>query len=204
MLRKRGIDTTNLMLARSTESAYRILENVDFPTIIRTPEKKTGVIVNSRTEAKSIMDALAALKQPIMVEDVIKNMVSVYVAEPDVLAACKKKTAEKDIIFARGTKKKQKIPVEVEHLAMETAKAINTQVVRVDIAMDKEPKVVNVDLDADLISPSKATGVDMPKKIMEAIANNYKNHMQKPMLMKFFEDARSVVKDVLKTKNMIM
>ena len=204
VLRKRGIDTTNLMLARSTESAYRILENVDFPTIIRTPEKKTGVIVNSRTEAKSIMDALAALKQPIMVEDVIKNMVSVYVAEPDVLAACKKKTAEKDIIFARGTKKKQKIPVEVEHLAMETAKAINTQVVRVDIAMDKEPKVVNVDLDADLISPSKATGVDMPKKIMEAIANNYKNHMQKPMLMKFFEDARSVVKDVLKTKNMIM
>lgn len=204
VLRKMGLETINLMLARSTESAYRIIEDNDFPLIIRTPEKKTGVVVKSITEAKSIIDALAALKQPIMVEDVIKNMVSLYVAEPEFLAAVKKKTAERDIVFAAGKIKKQRVSVELEHFALEAAKAINAQIIRVDISMEKTPRIVNIDLNPNLIDPSKVTGVNLPKEIVSTLSSNYKAHMQKPVLMKFFEDARSVVKDVLRTKNMLI
>lgn len=204
VLRKMGIETINLMLARSTESAYRIIEEADFPIIIRTPEKKTGVVVKNHTEAKSIIDALAALKQPIMVEDVIKSMVSLYVAEPEFLAAVKKKTEERDIVFASGNIKKQKVSVELEHFALEAARAVSANIIRVDIAMDKTPRVVNIDLNPNLIEPSRVTGINLPKEISNALANSYKNHMQKPVLMKFFEDARSVVKDVLKTKHMMI
>ena len=101
VLRKRGINTIDLHLTRSTEAALRIAEQSEFPLIIRTPEKKIGVIVKNKTEAKSIIDALASLGQPIIIENTIKDIVSVYVAEPDVIASVKKKTKEK---FSKITK----------------------------------------------------------------------------------------------------
>ena len=50
---------------------------------------------------------------------------------------------------------------------------------------------------------SKITGVNLPEKVINSIHENYKAHLEKPMLMKFFEDAKSVVKDVLKTKQLL-
>ena len=47
---------------------------------------------------------------------------------------------------------------------------------------------------------SKATGVNIPARIIESIYDNYTSYKEKPMLLKFFEDAKSVMRDVLKTK----
>lgn len=203
VLRKRGISTLNLHLTRSSKAAYRIIEEGKYPLVIRAPEKKTGVVVKNRTEAKSIIDALGSLDQPIMIEDVVKDMVSIYVAEPDVIASVKKKTKEKDIVFAPGKLKNQKISLETRQLALDAARAVDAGVARVDISLNENPRVVNVQLDPDLIAPSKATGINIPEKIIASIYENYKAHKQKPTLMKFFEDAKSVVKDVLRTKQLI-
>lgn len=200
VLRKRGIPTLNLYLARSVTAATRILDSVDFPVVIRVPTQKTGVTVKSITEAKSIIEALGSLKQPVLIEDLIKGMVSVYVAKPDVVAAVKKVTKEQDVIFASGSLKSQKLDVEVKHLAMEAAEAIDTQITRVDISTNKEPRVVNIELNPGLMEPSKVTGVNIPEKIMESMHRNYEAHLDKPVLMRFFDDAKSVVRDVLRKK----
>lgn len=203
VLRKRDINTLDIHLARSTKAAQAILEESEFPIVIRVPGKETGVVANAQTEAKSVIDALGSLKQPVLIEELVKDMVSCYVADPDVLASVKKKTKEKDLVFSKGDLKNQKINIETRHLALETAKAIDTQIVRVDISLNGDPKVVNVNLNPDLIRPSKVTGVDLPKETIHRIYENYRKHREKPMLMKFFEDAKSVVKDVLKDKNML-
>lgn len=203
VLRKRGISTLNLHLTRSSKAAYRIIEQVKYPLVIRVPEKKTGVVVKNETEAKSIIDALGSLDQPIMIEDVVKDMVSVYIAKPDVIASVKKKTKEKDIVFAHGELKNQKVSLDIQHLALDAAKAVEADVARIDISLNGNPRVVNIQLDPDLIAPSKATGINLPMKIIDSIYENYKAYRQKPTLMKFFEDAKSVVKDVLKTKQLI-
>ncbi|GEM_PF-967920 len=203
VLRKRGISTINLHSARSQKAASRIIEEVKFPIVIRTPEKKTGVIVKNKTEAKSIIDALASLKQPILLEDLVNSMVSVFVAEPDIIASVKKKTKEKDVVFAKGELKTQKINIETQQLAMDAVKSIDAQIARVDISLNGEPKVVNIDLNPGLTEASKAAGVNLPQKIIQSIYENYKNYKEKPLLMKFFEDAKSVVKDVLKAKQML-
>lgn len=203
VLRKRGVETTTLRLAKSKKAADRLIDKKNYPLIIRVPEKKTGVIVESLSEAKSIIDALASLNQSILIEEVVKDMVSVYVAAPDVIACVKKKTKEKDIIFSKGEYKKTKVGIEIEHLALEAASAVEAQVARVDISLDNEPKVVNITLDPDLVTPSKVTGINIPEKVIDSIYNNFETHLKKPLLMKFFEDARSVMKDVLKTKQLI-
>jgi glutathione synthase/RimK-type ligase-like ATP-grasp enzyme len=204
VLRKRGIPTANLSLSRTTEPAYRIIEQNNLPVIIRTPEKTTGVVVQKKNEAKTSIDALASLKQAILIEDVIKDLVSVYVSEPEVLATVKKSTKEKDILFAKGALKSYKANIEIQQLALDAAKAVEAQVARVDISLGKEPRVVNINLNPDLMVASKVTGTDIPRMVMEAVRDNYNKHKERPMLMRFFEDAQSVMKEVLKSKQLIL
>lgn len=203
ILRKRKIDTINLRLTYKTESAIRILEESNFPVVIRTPEKKTGVVVENTSEAKTLIDAFVALNQPILIEDVIKDMVSIYVAEPYVLCAVKKKTKERDIVFGKGKLKKFKLGLEIKQLALDAARAIDTQIARVDLTLSDSPKVVNIELNPELITPSDITGENLPKRFIESVHINYKKHLEKPVLVKFFEDAKSVVKDVLKGKQLL-
>jgi len=203
VLRKRGVPTLNLHLTRSINAANRIIENSKFPLVIRSLDKKTGVTVKNKAEAKSVIDALTSLKQPILLEELVKNMISVYVAEPNVIAVVKKKTKEMDVLFAKGDYKKYGLKAEEKQLALDAAKAIDAQVARIDISLNSKPKVINIELNPNLILPSKVMGVNIPQLMIESIYQNYMAHKQRPMLVKFFEDAKSVIKDVLKTKNLL-
>lgn len=203
VLRKRGVNTLDIELAKSSKAAHGILEREKFPIIIRIPGKETGVVANTLSEAKSVIDALGSLKQSIIIEEFVKDVVSCYVAEPNLIASVKKKTKEKDIIFSKGEYKNHKPDVETKHIALEASKAIDTQLARVDISINSEPKVVNINLSPNLIIPSHATGVNLPEEIIRQVYENYKRHKEKPMLMKFFEDAKSVVKDVFKDKQLL-
>ncbi len=203
ILRKRNVNTLDLYLARSARAAFGILDEEEFPRVIRVPGEKTGVTVKSSVEAKSVIDALGSLNQPILIEELVKDMVSLYVAEPEVIACVEKKTKEKDVIFARGNLKKKKPSSEVRELALEAARAKDAKVARIDISLNKAPKVVNVELNPGLIAPGKATGVNIPEKVINHIHQSYRVHEEKPLLMKFFDDAKSVVRDVLKGKQML-
>lgn len=203
ILRKRNVPTLGLYLARSAKAACAILEKEKFPRVIRVPGKKTGVTVNSLVEAKSVIDALGSLRQPILIEDLVKDMVSLYVAEPEVVACVEKKTREKDVIFAEGELKGKKPSAEVRELALEAARAIDAKVARIDISLNKTPRIVNVELNPNLTAPGKATKIDIPEKVINCIHQSYKIHQEKPLLMRFFDDAKSVVRDVLKGKQML-
>ncbi|MBU0898668.1 MAG: hypothetical protein KKB03_04165 [Nanoarchaeota archaeon] len=203
VLRKRHIPTTNLYSARSTKAAHRLIEESKFPIIIRSLQKKPGIIVNNSAEAKNIIETLNILGQPVSIEEPIKNMISVYVAEPDVIAAVKKKTKEKDIIFSKGILKKHNPNIEEKHLAIEAARAVDAHIARVDISTNGEPKVVDINLNFDMIKPSEVTGINIPERIVNSVYENYKNHKDNPMLFKFFDDAKSVMKDALKAKQLL-
>ncbi len=160
-------------------------------------------MVNNKTEAKSITGALASLNRPILIEDLVDNLISVYVARNEVIGSVKKKTKEKDIVFSKGEFKSQKINLETKQLALDAVTAIDAQVARVDLTITKEPHVVDIDLNPGLIYPSTVLATNLPEKLMEAVHIGYESHKQKPLLMKFFEDAKSVVKDVLGTKQLL-
>ncbi len=200
VLRKRQVETLNLHLVRSVNAAERIIDALDFPFIIRVPTQKTGVTVKGRTEAKSIIEALGSLKHPVLIEDVVKDVVSAYVAKPDVVAAVKKTSHDQDMVFGGGSYKEQKLGVEARQLALEAADATGAQVVRVDMTMKDGPKVVNMEMNPNLITPSRVCKANVPRMVMESVYDNYRHHQDKPLLMKFFDDAKSVVRNVLKDR----
>lgn len=200
VLRKKGISTPDLHMARSAKAAHNILECIDFPVIVRPMDKKTGVYVKNKSEAKGVIDALGSLHQVILIEQPISNIISVFVSGQEILASVKRATSEKDLVFAKGKIRSQKIGLETRQLALDAASAVGAQICRVDIsAMKKEPAVVNINLNPELMIPSKVTKVNLPEKIMDTVFEGYKQHEEKPMLMRFFEDAKTVVKDVLKS-----
>jgi len=201
VLRKQGIDTINLRLTRSIEPAYRMIEEDLFPVIIRSPQKETGVVVKNKLEARTTIDTLAAIKQPIIIEDAVKDVASLYVAGDEVAAAVTKKTEGKDVVFSPGKLRKHKPNIETEHIALETAKVLESSLVRVDISLDKKPRVVNVSLDPDIIAPSKATKVNLAERFARTVYEKHKEYEQRPVLMKFFGDAKSVLKDVFRSRH---
>jgi glutathione synthase/RimK-type ligase-like ATP-grasp enzyme len=202
VLRKRGIPTINLNIARSVKAALRIVEQGSYPLILRIPDKATGVVVKNKLEAKSIIDALAHLDQYIVIEEVTKDIVSSYVAFPEVVASVKKKTKSTDVLFGPGELRNHRMGMEAEQLALDVASTMDTQIARVDISLNGSPRVINVELCPGLIDPSKVAGINIPKKIIELLKQNYTSYTEKPMLLKFFEDAKSVMRDVLKSKQL--
>lgn len=203
VLRKRKIPTINLELSSSSAAAVKILKDQKFPTIIRVPDKTTGVIAESFSEAKSVVETLGSLKQPVLIEDPVKDMVSVYVSGDEILCSLKKNTKEKDVVFGKGDWKKTSVNRDVEILALDTISALDSRLGRIDITLNGSPKVVNVDLNPNLTLPSKLSGKDLPHMVVNFIFEDFKRHREKPMLVKFFDDAKSVVKDVLKSKTLI-
>jgi glutathione synthase/RimK-type ligase-like ATP-grasp enzyme len=60
VLRKRSIPTINLQMTKGPKAAARMLDETEFPLVIRIPDKKTGVVVKNVTEAKGVVDALGS------------------------------------------------------------------------------------------------------------------------------------------------
>jgi glutathione synthase/RimK-type ligase-like ATP-grasp enzyme len=202
VMRKRGVETLRLEMARSPAAAARVLNNVVFPVVIRLPGKKTGIPVASRTEAKSVTDALGSLDQTILIEEPVKEMVSVYVAHPQAIAAVRKKTKEKDAVFSEGALKKFRMEREICQLALDAAAALSAMTAKIDIAlMEDRPVVANVELDPELLAASRVSGVNIPRRIVESVYESCREHADRPLLLKFFDDAQSVVREVMKNRH---
>jgi glutathione synthase/RimK-type ligase-like ATP-grasp enzyme len=200
MLRKKQIPTIGIHLSRSSKVASNILKETSFPVIIRTPNKKTGMVARNFSEAKSIMDAIESLKEPIIIEDVIRDFVSVYVSYPDVVAAFRKIAKEGDLMLSKGVIEKCDISTEIEKLILDALDVIEASVARVDITTDPEPRIVNIELNPSIKKATDVSGINIAKRIMENVYKNYQEHSikQKPIVMEFIEDAKSVVKDLTK------
>ena len=101
-----------------------------------------------------------------------------------------------------GEYKQARISRQLENLALEAASAVEADVARIDISPEG-PRVVNIELNPNLTIPSKASGVNIPERMMASIYDNFEAHMKKPLFVKLVEDARSAVKDMLRTKHFI-
>jgi len=205
VLRKRNIPTIDINLARSSKAIQFILENANYPLLLRVPGNDIGVVVETQKEAKSIVETIESLKSPVIVEEIIKDLVSLYVVGNEVVVAVRKKSEEKDLVFGKGKIKKEgNIDAEVKYIATDTANAIDTQIARIDITTIPQPRVVNIELNPALIDVSKVCKVDIAKRIIDTIYTGYLKNKEKPLLVKFFEDAKSVVKEVLKNSKILI
>lgn len=170
-LKKNNVPTPGTYLALTTSSAKALLEEVNYPLIMKIPSGTHGkgvMFADTKSSAKTILDTLEVFKQPFLIQEYIetgKNKaedIRVIVAGNKVLAAMKRKSSKEELranIHMGGSGEKVNLSYEQEQIAIKAAKATGADLCGVDLlSSGKKTYVLEVNLSPGMKGITKATG----------------------------------------------
>lgn len=180
----------------STASAVRnVLRQITYPVVIKLPEGTHGkgvVIADSAESAKSMMDVLALLKQPFLVQEYIETDgqdIRAIVVGDKVVAAMKRKAKngeKRANIHAGGVGEQILLDPKSENCAIAAAKVCGCDICAVDILpSSKGPLVLEINLSPGLQGITEVTGINVAKKIAKFLyekAKTIRTHKEKEVL----------------------
>ena len=176
-LQKYGINIPKTYLASTINVAKKILDDVEFPIIIKIPGGTQGkgvMSADSIASAKTILDVLEVFKQPYIIQEYIETGVEdirAIVVGDKVVACMKRKGMVGEVranIHQGGKGSGHRITIEENELAIRTAKAIKADIVGVDILESfRGPMVIEANLSPGLRGIMNATKNNIAKDIAE-------------------------------------
>ncbi len=185
-LQKYKIPMPTTYLTATTEGAKKLIENVHYPIIIKTPGGTHGkgvMFADSQSSAKSVLDALEVFNQPYIIQEYIETNatdIRLIVAGDRVIAAMKRKATKEELranIHAGGEGTAYVPDYDTEQIAIKAAKAIGANICAVDILEAKEPLVIEVNLSPGLQGITKATKKNVAQMIARALAEQTKEFL---------------------------
>lgn len=164
-------------LAATAESGKKTLKKIQFPVIMKVPAGTHGkgvMFADSQESAKSIIDALALLKQPFLIQEFIETDgkdFRVIVVGDKAVAAMRRVAAKGETrsnIHAGGHGEKVTLDEKTKQVAVLAAQATKCDICAVDILPSvKGPLVIEVNLSPGLQGITKTTGINVAKQIAE-------------------------------------
>ncbi len=152
-----------------------LLKKVNFPIVMKFPEGTQGkgvMFADSISSASSLLDALGALNQPFIIQEYVETGgtdVRALVVGDKVVASMRRKaqTEEKRAnIHAGGTGEPVILSPESNKLALNTAKALGTEICGVDILEGPlGPVVIEANISPGLQGLSEVSTIDIPDQI---------------------------------------
>lgn len=177
VLQDAGIAMPKTYLASSVQASQALLEKVHYPIILKLLQGTQGkgvLFADSHAAASSILDTLASLNQPFIIQEYIDTGgidTRVIVAGDKVLGAMvrrAKPNEERANIHSGGKGEATKVSDKVKRLAIKTAKALKMDVGAVDILEGpKGPVVIEANLSPGLQGITEATGDNVAARIAE-------------------------------------
>lgn len=172
-----SIPRTFLTIKRKT--AEDVLEEMKYPIVMKLLYGSLGkgvMFADSKHSALSMMDTLERFKEPIFIEEYIKNPgedIRAYVVGDEVIASMKRK-ARKDEKRANigigGSGEKFDLPYDYENIAVSVARGLKMDICGVDlIEGPKGPVVIEVNVNAQFKELERVTRKNIAKKIMNYI-----------------------------------
>ncbi|HLC50050.1 MAG TPA: RimK family alpha-L-glutamate ligase [Candidatus Nanoarchaeia archaeon] len=162
-------------LASSTRAAKKILNEMNYPVVLKFPHGTQGkgvMFAESYAAASSMLDALIVLKQPFLIQEYIETGgvdVRAIVVGNEVVASMKRKAIRGEMranIHAGGVGEAINLDQRTKRIAIDTAASIGADICAVDILESaKGPLVIEANLSPGLQGITKATGVDVADKI---------------------------------------
>ncbi len=181
-LQQKGIKVPTTYLAATTKAAKKLLEDVHYPIIMKVLSGTQGkgvMSADSLSSAKSMLDTLESLKQPVILQEYIETEatdIRAIVAGNRVIACMKRKGRGGDIranIHQGGMGIKYELDYNAENAAIKAAKAVGADVCAVDLLEGvKGALVLEVNLSPGLKGIMEATKQNVPKKIAEFLYRN--------------------------------
>jgi len=183
-LQKNGIAIPRTHFAATTKIAKKILDEVEFPVIMKVSEGTHGrgvMIAESKKSAYTILDLLEDFDKPYLIQEFVKTKntsdIRVVVFKEKVLAAYKRVAQEGEIranVHSGGTRQVHELTKEEERLAIESAKAIGADLCGVDILNAEKPSVIEINLSPGVSNLKEVCEENVPMLIAKELYENTK------------------------------
>ncbi len=153
VLQNAGIPVPTTYFAATTEQAKQILEEVNYPIILKIPEGTHGkgvMFADSLPSAKSMLDALEVFKQPYIIQEYIETGatdVRAFVVNGEVVASMRRRGVENELrsnIHVGGVGEKYELSFDAKQIAIKAAKAIKADICGVDLLEGARTVVIEV------------------------------------------------------------
>ncbi|MBI4016188.1 MAG: RimK family alpha-L-glutamate ligase [Candidatus Aenigmarchaeota archaeon] len=159
----------------TAEAAKKILKKAPYPVVMKVPSGTHGkgvMLAESYESASSMVDALALLRQPFLIQEYVETGgtdIRAFVLGDSVVAAMKRVALpdeKRANLHAGGAGRRTELDDRTEHIAVQAAKAVGAEICGVDILQGpKGPVVIEVNLSPGIQGISKATGINVGEKI---------------------------------------
>lgn len=196
-------------VATTAKSAKTLLKKMTCPIIIKMPAGTHGkgvMVADSHESAASMIDALAMLKQPFLLQEFVDTGgrdTRAFVVGDKVVAAMKRtavKGETRSNIHAGGAGKATILDRKTQKVAIEAAKAMGIEICGIDILESvRGPLVLEVNLSPGLQGITKATHMDIADKIAKYLFEETKKRKE----AKTEEKGKRVVKEFLPAQEII-
>ncbi len=201
-LQEKNIPMPVTYLASTAATAKKVLEKINYPIVMKFPEGTQGrgvMFADSFASASSVLDALTALKQPLIIQEYIETGetdIRAIVVDEKVVASMKRKAIygeKRANIHAGGEGEACILDENTKKIAIQTAKAVGADICAVDLLESvKGPLVIEINLAPGLQGITKATKIDVAEKIAKFLFDKTKE--MKGVSKK--EEATKILKEV--------
>ncbi|MEM3154982.1 MAG: RimK family alpha-L-glutamate ligase [Candidatus Woesearchaeota archaeon] len=172
-------------LASTADAGKKIIKKTTFPVVMKLPAGTHGkgvMLADSMESASSMIDALALLKQPFLIQEYIETGGRDYrvIVVGDKVAAAMRRVAAKGEkranIHSGGHGEKVDLDAKTANIAIAAARATGCDICAVDILPSpKGPLVLEVNLSPGLQGITKVTKIDVASIIAEFLYKQTKS-----------------------------
>jgi len=183
-LQEHDIPQPTTYLAATADAGKKILKRVSFPIVMKLPTGTHGkgvVFADSPESASSMIDVLALLKQPFLMQEYIETEGRDYrcmVVGDKVVAAMKRISSRREKranIHAGGVGEKMLPDMRTQKVAVAAAKACGIEICAVDMLPSaKGPLVLEVNTSPGLQGITKVTKINIAEIIAEYLFKKVK------------------------------
>jgi len=179
MLNEDLVSIPKTFLTIKRKAAEDILDEIDYPIVMKLLYGSLGkgvMFADSKNSAISLMDTLERFKEPIFIEEFVKNPgedIRAYVIGEEVFASMKRK-AKKDEKRANigigGEGIEFDIPDKYASLAIRSVRALNMEICGIDLVEGpKDPVVIEANVNAQFKELESVTKKNVARKIVEYV-----------------------------------
>jgi len=183
-MQKVGVPMPQTYVTSSIAASKKVLQEMNYPVVMKFPSGTQGkgvMFADSFSSASSLLDALEALKQPLIIQEYIETEgtdIRALVIGDKVAAAYYRKAVKgekRSNIHAGGQGIKVEIDNKTKKIAVMAAKALGCDICGVDILIGpKGPLVIEVNLSPGLQGITQTTKIDVAAMIAEFLYNKTK------------------------------
>jgi ribosomal protein S6--L-glutamate ligase len=170
-LQKHNIPMPKTYVSSTIDAAKKILQGINYPVMMKFPHGTGGkgvMFADSYASASSLLDALATLRQPFIIQEYIETGgtdIRAIVVGNKVVASMKRKAGSMEAranFHSGGTGEPIELDTLTKKLAVDVAKAIRAEICAVDILQSaRGPLVVEANISPGLQLISATTKIDV-------------------------------------------